>query len=222
MVSESDFQLFFVRCRTRLVMKKINSKSGFLVALAISAPSIVRADVVIEFSELVTGSMPSGSSWATLDIVDSASNEVTMTLTHNTTSVEPQFISSLWLNLTSIPGDLSADFSSPVINAAWGDDFMTDAGNKWDVWFDLLTAPPEDRLNVGDSVTWTMTGTGLDSLDFWTLSTNQSMNGPYYGMAHIQSIPGGDSGKVAAVPEPASLAALGLGAVALLRRCRKV
>jgi len=210
----------------RLPFKKYSMKIKSTIVLSVVvgvlfAPVNVLADIVLEFDVHVFSDLPAGSSWATLEIVDSAADEVTMTMTHNITSVEPQFISELWLNLTSVPGDMTASFGSPIMNVSWGDDFVNNAGNKWDVWIDLLTAPPEDRLNVGDSVIWTMNGTGLDSTDFWTLSTNTGAHSSYYGMAHVQSITGADSGKIVVVPEPATLVALSLGAVALLRRRRR-
>lgn len=203
-------------------MKTNSAIAVTVIAFALSVPSDALADIVLEFDVHVFSDLPAGSSWATLDIVDTALDEVTMTLTHNVTSVEPQFISEIWLNLTAVPGDLATSFSEPIMDISWGDDAITNAGNMWDVHVDMVTAPPEARLNVGDSVTWMMTGTGLDSADFFTLSTQATAPAAYFGMAHVQSITGADSGKIVVVPEPASLIALSLGAVALLRRRRKV
>jgi hypothetical protein len=68
-------------------------------------------------------------------------------------------------------------------------------------------------------MTLTATATGLTEDHF----NHFSAGDPRQAMIHIISIPGtGDSAKVTTpVPEPASFAALGLGALALLRKRRK-
>ncbi len=129
----------------------IRLKALALVAGATIVSQAAFADVVLDFNSLVTGQMPAGSDWATLTIADTGSDEVTMTLTHNLSSVDPQFLSELWLNMAFIPLDLSADFGSPIESIEWGEDAFSNAGNSFDLDIDFLTNNA-NRINVGDSV----------------------------------------------------------------------
>jgi hypothetical protein len=199
-----------------------------LSALGLFAGVLTSANASItwHFVNLVSGDPPEGSDWAVLTISDIGTDLVELTLKHNDTSVSPQFIGELWLNLTEIPDDLSADFGSPISSISWGDDAFTNTGNQWDVDVQLFTSQG-NRLEVGDSVTWTMSGTGLDEQDFNTLSTPNGENVAALGMIHLQAINGEGSAKLTvdeffpSVPEPASMAVLGIGAIALLRKRRR-
>ncbi len=68
-----------------------------------------------------------------------------------------------------------------------------------------------------------MTGTGLDSLDFATLSTPVDGVPPMLAMLRLQGVgeDGEGSSKLAAVPEPTGMLALAFGGMALLGRRRR-
>ncbi|MCH8977700.1 MAG: PEP-CTERM sorting domain-containing protein [Armatimonadetes bacterium] len=199
----------------------MKGRHALLTVLLSVVASSASAQIVWDFDILVTGDTPLGSDWATLTIADTATDEVTMTLAHNATSTSPQFLTRLLLNLTTIPADLAASFVAPVLSIEWGDDAFSNVANLWDVDVMLETSNPQGRLYPGGSTVWTMTGTGLDSQDFNTLSTMIDGVDPMFGLLQLQGTPGGDdSAKLTVVPEPASFAVLGLGLIALVRRRR--
>ncbi|MCH7946079.1 MAG: PEP-CTERM sorting domain-containing protein [Armatimonadetes bacterium] len=200
----------------------MRGRHALSTVLLSAVASIASAQIVWDFDILVTGDTPLGSDWATLTIADTATDEVTLTLDHNATSTFPQFLTRLLLNLTTIPADLSASFVGPVLSIEWGDDAFPNVANLWDVDVMLETSNPQGRLYPGGSTVWTMTGTGLDSQDFNTLSTGIDGVDPMFGLLQLQGVPGRDeSAKLTVIPEPASFAVLGLGLVALLRRRRR-
>jgi hypothetical protein len=172
------------------------------------------------FNVLVTGDMPVGSNWATLTMDDTGPGEVSFTLFHNATSAAPQFLTRLYLNLDPIPGDLSANFGAPIVGISWAEDGFGNAARFFDVEV-LLETAQEGRLDPGESVSWTMSGTGLSVSAFDKFSAVEGENAPLLALLHIQGINGEGSGKLTVVPEPATLGVLGIGALALLRRRKK-
>lgn len=185
--------------------------------IAAFAPSYA---LFFEFNVLVTGDMPGGTApWATLSITDSGVDMVDMTLTHSATSAEPQFITELLLNIKPFASDLNLIETSPtIVGWEFDEDDINDASGKFDMQVDFETSNSGDRLNPGESVSFQVTGTGLDANDFNAFSKG---NLNVLGMVHIQGINGEGSGKVAAVPEPASILAL-IGAFGILAARRRI
>ncbi|HWP31519.1 MAG TPA: PEP-CTERM sorting domain-containing protein [Fimbriimonadales bacterium] len=185
--------------------------------IAAFAPSYA---LFFEFNVLVTGDLPGGTApWATLSITDSGVDMVDMTLTHSASSAAPQFVTELLLNIEPFPSDLNLIESSPtIVGWEFDEDDINDAGGMFDMQVDFETSNSGDRLNPGESVTFQVTGTGLDANDFNAFSKG---NLNVLGMVHIQGINGEGSGKVAAVPEPASILAL-IGAFGILAARRRV
>ncbi|RYG24860.1 PEP-CTERM sorting domain-containing protein, partial [bacterium] len=95
-------------------------------------------------------------------------------------------------------------------------DAVNDASIAYNLTVGFKNSGP-NNLGAGESVEFTLTGTDLDVTDFL------SGTGDVQAMIHVLSLPEGGSVKLGgeAVPEPASMAALGLGAVAMLRRRKK-
>ncbi len=128
------------------------------------------------------------------------------------------FISGLYFN--GVSGAVDWDFSlqsykSYSYSTIAKLNVLTSAnGYNWD--FIFPTASKADRFFGGDSASWTITGTGVDLLDF---TSSEKM------MIHVQNLANRESVKlaaVAAVPEPESFAMLiaGLGLMGTIVRRR--
>lgn len=182
-----------------------------------------------DFDTYITGDTPAGTSWATLTISDNGADNVLIRLDHNATSATGQFITDLWFNLdpfvtvTQLNPTPANKFNAFVASQ----NNVGSAGLNFDLNQSFKTTNAgggASRLKPGEFATFELTGSGLDSSDFLSLSSG---NGNFIAMIHLQGIDGGGSVKLGAgenftpVPEPATMGVLGLGLAALLRRKRK-
>ncbi len=203
--------------RTKIII------TTMLFGAALSAQSSI---FTFNFNTIVTGSTPSGSSIATMTVADSGANQVLITLNHNTTSAAGQFITELWFNISPYQSPVQTNqspankFNGGLVASQNG---VGSAGVDFDLQQSFQTSNAGggvNRLKPGEAISFNLSGTGLDAADFVSLS--QGNRTDVYAMIHLQGIPGGQSVKLGSVvPEPASLAALSLGAFALIRRKRK-
>lgn len=192
-----------------------------VAAAALTLITTSQAVVTFNFTELVTGDPPQGTSpWATLTISNAGANTVDMTLSHNAGSAQPQFLTELLLNVNPFPGNLTLIENSPVIvGHSFSLDGFNDASGRFDMMVEFETSNSQgNRLEPGESVSWQVTGTGLTENSFLALSTH---NLNVYAMVHVQGIGGQGSGKIAPIPEPASFVAMGGALLALLARKRR-
>ena len=78
-----------------------------------------------------------------------------------------------------------------------------------------------NRLKPGESISFTLTGAGVDANDFLSTAVpNGGNRNDVFAMIHLQGLPNGQSVKLGSVPEPASLVAIGLGLAAIIRKRR--
>lgn len=188
---------------------------------AIYSASSASAAITFEFDTVLTGSPAGSTPWARLTIESVGIDTVSLTL-ENTSSLpaaDGQAISKLLLNVDPfISGSLSS-LSSKLSSWEYKEDGFNDVSAHFDLSINFVTALG-NRFLPGDSVVMTATGSGLTEDSFNALSN--SGGDEYLGLVHLISIPpNGDSAKVTPVPEPASMIALGLGAVALVRRKKR-
>lgn len=177
--------------------------------------------VHVSASDSPTGGAP----WATLVFVQNGANTVDFTLTHNASSTAGQFLRNIYLNIVPFVGGItmtSLDETQATIDsmATGNDAFAHDGATGFDMFLAFQNSGGAGRLNPGESVSWRAEGTGLTTAHFDALSGG---NHASLSLIHIQGIAGGLSSHIEpnAVPEPATMAVLGLGALVSLRRRRQ-
>ena len=156
-----------------------------------------------------------GPVFARLTFENAGLDTVTMTLENTALlpAADGQAISRLLLNVDPFVSGSLSSLSSKLKSWEFKEDGFTDTGATFDLRINFDNNF-NNRILPGDSIVMTATGNGLTENSFDALSVG---NNQYPGMVHLISIPpNGDSAK--AVPEPASMIALGLGALALVRR----
>ena len=183
------------------------------------------ASITFDFDVIVTGAPAGGPLYARLTISDAGVDTVSLVLENTATlpAAAGQSIQRLHLNVDPFIAGLVVTSADPhFVDFDYTQDGQNDAASMFDLQINFDIAPPADRFTPGDVVAMTATASGLTENNFAQLSAGVQRE----AMIHLISIPPNSlSAKVTTgeppVPEPASIAALGLGAAALLRRRRK-
>ena len=201
-------------------MKKlfVSALVGFGALYIASSASAV---IVFEFGTVIAGAPQGGPLFARLTMENAGTDTVTLTLENTATlpAASGQAIKTLLLNVDPYVSGTITSGSSKFTSYGFSENGKNDSGGKFDLKIDFDTAQT-NRFLPGDTVVMTATGSGLteNSFDAFSGGTQQ-----WQGMIHLISVPPNqDSAKITTpIPEPASIVALGLGAVALLRRRKR-
>ncbi|MBN2272676.1 MAG: PEP-CTERM sorting domain-containing protein [Sedimentisphaerales bacterium] len=211
-----------------MLKARIAAASILLVSLTTAAWSATLSyNLEMEFSGATP---PAGATpWlnATFDDGGTAGS-VTLTLTA-TNLILDEFVGAWMFNLDPIldPNQLvfslptkTGSFDAPVISTSV-DAYKADGDGYFDIQLDFATGGGASaRFGLGEAAQYSITGIGSLTADsFGFLSAIGSGKDPLPTAAHIQSI-GEDSGWIT-VPEPATLALLGMGCLGLLLRKRR-
>jgi hypothetical protein len=194
------------------------------------------ASVTLNLGTNINGSVAGAGSpsWLTAQFETLSTGTVQLTMTNNMTTASGGFVTSWLFNSNkAITGfsHLTSPVNGPVATGASyasnGNSGANDIkGGLYDVLFTFTNSNNANRFSGQKSTIYTLTGTGLTENDFLSTSIAGGSNNPgsgYYTAAKIQGygLSAGVGTKVEAVPEPASLTALALGGIAVLRRRKK-
>ena len=189
----------------------INLRKAALMggAVVFLIPAFASANFSYDFNNVVSGATPGGPApWANLTGVQNGS-DVDFTLSFFD-FVGPEAATE-FLNLMDVQynGDLTG--SSIVESEAGIVDYdvnsKTDAGIHFDALVDFNNPNNGNRIEPGDTVHFTLTDVNADNFTMF--------------MLHINGVGEGSSKVNQGVPEPASMAALTMGALGLLARRRR-
>lgn len=190
------------------------------------------ATVVLDLGTLINGSMPTGTPpFLTASFETVGVDTVQLTMTNNMPT--SNFVDN-WLFNTGSASPLTFTYVSGVValSATSGLDFSNGGSNMKAGLFDIEFHYPSqnsdpNRFHGGEFSIYTITGSGLTENNFAVASVDDPGSPPSSGgwmsAGHVQGFGSGQSGSIGttqAVPEPASITLLGLGALSLALRRR--
>lgn len=205
--------------------------------LSAAWPTTARADtLVLPMNKEFSGAFsPEGSfPWLTAT-VDDGGTPGSVELTLDTTNlIGSEFVFDWYMNFDANLDLTKLMFSSPSKSGAFADPTINTSENAYradgDGYFDILFdfangGGPNNRFNVGDAVSYTVTSTeAITAQSFNFLSFNEQETG-LTTASHVGGIgeDGGNSGWITAdrvIPEPAAIGLLAVGGLLVGRRRR--
>lgn len=189
---------------------------GLLTGLAAASQALT-----FDFGFVVTGSgnaTPQPALRAT--ITQNGLNSVNISIKNLAISGN-QTVKTLYLNMDPFQLATVSNVGPSIDGISLASNGFNDAGYSFDVKVEFNTSGG-GRLAPQATTSFDLAGTGLLESHFNALTPSTNGNPPQLlAMAHIISTPNGESVKLGAVPEPATMAGLAVGALALVRRRRK-
>lgn len=192
------------------------------LALVLLLPSGAKAaDLVYEFNTVFSygGSLPSPTGpapWLTAEFQDVTPGTVDLTI--NTSGLQgSEYVSSFYLNLdpsltptslTFTKTGMTGSFTDPTISLG-ENAFKADGDGYYDIDLEFATSHGS-TFTVGDSISYQITGSGIDAASFDFGSQMGGGAGTWLAAAHVQSIgsDGSSSAWIAPAPEPSSITLL--------------
>lgn len=206
---------------------KLNFRIAIISLGALLAASS-QATIVWDFSTVYAGQpvFSTPGPWAELDISNGANaGDVNFAIKNLMPFGSGNFLGELLLNTVGNPAGITLSNGVHASLGSASENGTPDAGSRFDVDIKFPTGGghliPTNTPNV-PVATWTLHQTGLTENSFLAFSTPSGQNPPAEALLHLQGLANIGSTKAVptTAPEPASLAALGLGAIALLRKKR--
>lgn len=199
----------------------------FAISAALAIVGVASADVTFDLGVTINGSTPTGSApflTAVFHTVTTGSVMLTMTNNMPTTNFVPVWVFNLdpFTSLTATYQSGNQATVSSGLNFTNGANDLK--GGLFDLKFEypVSNADP-NRFKGGENSVYLLTGSGLTAEKFASKSVADGGNlGGYYSAAKVQGF--GSSGSIGTntvVPEPATMAALGLGVAGLIRRRKR-
>ena len=207
-------------------MRRLNHTTiAFLVAAAVITflPVAANADIY-ELGFAFSGAVPPDGPgpWLRAIISDAGSGDVYLTMQSLLTGPTEYVNSSGWLfNLDpSLDPDLlnisysAGPYPNLAVVTTGVNFFQADGDGQYDISFNFPQAPPADRFNGSDEVTYLISYPGVDlsNASFHWPSEEPGPNGSYFTAAHVQGTGGGEGsewiGSQGKIPEPTTLALL--------------
>ncbi|MBN2456304.1 MAG: PEP-CTERM sorting domain-containing protein [Sedimentisphaerales bacterium] len=214
----------------------IKSLTLVLCMMAVFTSTVAANIVSFDMSVVWNGATPALlSPWLNATFDDEGTEgSVVLTITAGNLSGTQEKVKELHLNLDPTLNPLDLDFSAPTLISGEFDDpsadtglnaFKADGDGKYHILIEFGTADGgTDSFGAGDAVEFTINGIAsltASSFNFICLPKKVG-EGEYFSVAHIlgiEDIGEGGSGWIT-IPEPASIAPLAIGALALLRKRR--
>jgi hypothetical protein len=211
-----------------------------LIVLASAVAGGANAGVTLNLNTAINGAAVAGNPPLIATIANDGADAVLLTMSNQV--ADPNAYVSSWLFNSSVAiAGFTLQGGQGAASASYSPDAYNGGNSVKAGMFDILfsfAGTGANRLTVGESSIYRLTGTGLSEASFLSPSADELSNkgklinaggwltaADVRGLAPLpgttQTLSGSIGTTTQAVPEPASMAALGLGALGILKRRKK-